>query len=108
VPGSDGKLRCLTPADGGITCVAPGGVCTSSSDCCAGQVCTVPPGQNQGTCGAPPVSTGTDGGTKCATSGQQCKGQSDCCTGLNCLAPGGTGMTCAAGQAGCTCTNTIL
>src|SRR6185295_6218132 len=32
-------------------CVAQGGSCTTTSDCCAGLPCAIPPGSTQGVCG---------------------------------------------------------
>jgi hypothetical protein len=105
IPDSTGVRHCLMQSpDGGITCVPKGAMCTGTADCCPGLQCDIPPGATTGTCDVPPTPTGTDGGAPiCATAGQMCKQQSDCCNGLNCDGPGGTGVACAAGQAGCTC-----
>jgi hypothetical protein len=105
VPDDKGVLRCLMPnPDGGVTCQASGAVCTSNGDCCAGLTCIIPAGATSGMCGVPPTPTGTDGGAPmCATAGQGCATQSDCCAGLTCNSGGGSGMPCAAGEAGCSC-----
>lgn len=63
VPGADGKLRCMAKPDGGLACVAASGVCTTTSDCCAGMTCNITPGHPTGLCGQPPIAPtpGPDG-----------------------------------------------
>jgi hypothetical protein len=102
VPDSTGTLRCLTgePNDGGIVCVAAGGACTATGDCCTGYICNITPGAGSGTCGTPV--TPTDGGTACGLYGQACNDTTPCCAGSRCnYSP--TNTACAPGQTGCTC-----
>ena len=69
VPDSTGTLRCLTttPNDGGIVCVAKGGGCTATGDCCTGYVCAID-GETW-TCGLPSMPPPADAGV-CALYGQ--------------------------------------
>jgi hypothetical protein len=101
VPDSSGTLRCLggTPTDGGIVCVAAGGACTATGDCCTGSVCNIAPGAPSGTCGNPPPKP-TDGGV-CALYGQACNTATPCCNGVQCTySPDGSACN---GRTGCTC-----
>ena len=59
----------------GATCVAQGGACTTTADCCSGLPCTIPEGSTTGVCGAP---------QGCADYGQACTMSSDCCNMLPC------------------------
>jgi hypothetical protein len=105
VPDSTGTLRCLGggPNDAGIVCVAAGGTCTATGDCCTGLVCNVAPGAPSGTCGTPPPAS--DGGV-CALYGQACNANVPCCNGAQCTySP--TNSACN-GQTGCTCYTPII
>jgi len=59
----------------GSTCVAQGGMCTTTADCCAGLPCDIPAGETVGTCGMP---------QGCADYGQACTTTADCCNMLPC------------------------
>ena len=105
VPDSTGTLRCLTttPNDGGIVCVASGGNCTATGDCCTGLVCNIA-GGGMGTCGPPPTPPPADAGV-CALYGQACNAGTPCCNGVQCTySP--TNAVCN-GQQGCTCYDPI-
>src|SRR5262249_11545468 len=49
VPDAQGVLRCLAKPDGGVACVAEGGACTTTGDCCRGLTCNITPGHTFGT-----------------------------------------------------------
>ncbi len=66
-PNASGMLVC------GGTCVAQGGTCTNSVDCCSGLPCTIVGGA--GTCGPP---------QGCANYGQTCNSQNPCCDATAC------------------------
>jgi hypothetical protein len=82
-------LRCGT-----TTCVASGGACTNTGDCCTGLTCNITPGQSAGTCGAPPAPDGgaPDGGL-CAFFGQACSSSTLCCSPNVCHIAG-TSLAC--------------
>ena len=89
---------CGTPGQ----CQQQGMTCASTSDCCTGLPCAVPPGSVSGFCGgtllpdggvAPTPPPGTDGGVvqppdggsgTCALYGQTCATSPDCCSGVPC------------------------
>ncbi|HEX8953666.1 MAG TPA: hypothetical protein VF945_17535 [Polyangia bacterium] len=74
-----GVPRCYTVS----ACVAPGGFCASSADCCNGTPC-VPDGNGHFVCG-----------TTCVPQNGKCTSTGDCCSGLTCVVPtGGTTGTC--------------
>jgi hypothetical protein len=76
------RCNAINPADGG-TCVALGGNCTFSSECCGGVPC-VPNASGQLVCGY-----GTDGGS-CVPAGGPCTTTADCCSGITCIIPTGS------------------
>ena len=130
IPGPNGTLVCaaLNP-DGGVDCRQGGQTCTINADCCAGEMCVVPPGGTQGLCSVttpPPVDAGAgidsgttsgDGGTTsgdsggavdafvCSLYGQSCTQSGDCCNGVPCTFGSGA---CKTGETGCTCINPIF
>jgi hypothetical protein len=63
-------------------CVAAGGACASSANCCNGAPC-VP---NAASGGAPPF---VCSGTSCIASCGPCTNNADCCPGSSCIAPAG-------------------
>ncbi|MGE0871324.1 MAG: hypothetical protein AB7P03_22375 [Kofleriaceae bacterium] len=81
-------LPCTPDATGAYvcagTCVAEGGTCTTTADCCAGLPCNVPAGSSQGTCGSP---------QGCIGYGQQCEpgGAMACCDNVTCMDADGDG-----------------
>ncbi len=95
-------LPCLPNAsagDGGVaficgpSCVDTGGACTTTSDCCSGLPCVLPPGSTQGMCGGGTNPDGgttpdgggmPDGGGGCSLFGQQCSSTADCCNFVPC------------------------
>ncbi|MFL5307600.1 MAG: hypothetical protein ACJ8F1_20440 [Polyangia bacterium] len=103
VPDSTGVRHCLAPKpDGGLVCVASGGTCTATGDCCTGLVCNITPGAPSGKCGPPPTPSG---GGVCALYGQACNAATPCCNNVQCTySP--TNMPCN-GQTGCTCYSPI-
>ena len=106
VPDDSGVFRCLTntPTDAGVVCVAAGGTCTATGDCCQGYVCNIAPGAPKGTCGTPPTPPPADGGV-CAYLVQNCSASNPCCAGAGCTYTP-TNSACA-GQANCTCTVSV-
>jgi hypothetical protein len=90
--------------DGGATfvcgetsCVPEEGLCTTTADCCVGNICVIDPGASSGRCGQPGNPPPPDGGVPeggpppgdagpppCAEYGQQCTVNGDCCNGVPC------------------------
>jgi hypothetical protein len=69
-------------------CVAAGGACASSANCCAGAPCVPNPVAG----GTPPF---VCAGTQCVTACGQCTNNADCCPGSSCVVgPGSTRGTC--------------
>jgi hypothetical protein len=96
-------------------------LCSTSADCCPGEVCESNPGSASGVCGPCIISdggvpdSGTDSGTGdsgtgdsgtgdgglCSSYGQLCHMSSDCCNGVPCNQPLTPG--CPSGANNCTC-----
>lgn len=126
----NGVPRCFGLGSG---CVATGGACAFSTDCCDGTPC-VPDGSGALHCGAacvdkggqctnstdccvgtscvfqPGSSFGTCGGSNtCSDYGQACSDTQLCCdTGQPCVVNDGTGNVCPSGGSDCICSTPIL
>ena len=87
---------CSQQCNGGVcgpavTCSPLGGTCGANADCCSGSTCSIPAGQQTGTCSA----------STCVSQGQTCTaGGQSCCSGLGCLDP--NFLPCS-GMGSCTC-----
>ncbi len=75
-PDEDGVARCAA-----ATCVAAGGSCASSANCCNGAPCVPNPS------GTPPFVCLA---STCAAAGERCTANADCCAGATCVAPVGS------------------
>jgi hypothetical protein len=88
-------------------CVAQGGVCTTTADCCDGLPCDVPAGMLSGTCVAMSMGSPDMGTPVCALFGQACTTTTTCCMN-NGVCMGASGSNCTSGETDCTCFTTIL
>ena len=75
-PDEGGVARCAA-----ATCVAAGGSCASSANCCNGAPCVPNPS------GTPPFVCLA---STCAAAGEPCTVDADCCAGATCVAPVGS------------------
>ena len=71
------------PRCAGAQCVAAGGSCASSANCCDGAPCVPNPVAG----GAPPF---VCSGTACIAACGQCTDNADCCAGTSCVAAAGS------------------
>lgn len=76
----------LVPRCNGLAdCVAPGGSCSSSADCCNEMPCVPDPDDG----GRLKCYIPADGGPSCVETGGPCTSTSDCCLGDTCIIPPG-------------------
>jgi hypothetical protein len=81
-PSGDPPLVCSAS---GTRCISVGGACTTTSDCCSGSLCNVPPGSTRGTCSAPTPPPGPGPApAPCAAFGQLCSESVPCCNEVVC------------------------
>jgi hypothetical protein len=71
------------PRCAGLTCVAAGGACASSANCCGGLPCVPNPVAG----GTPPY---VCSGSSCVAACSSCTDNADCCPGLSCVQSAGS------------------